>query len=92
MSSARWSLGGLIVYYSLFKMKLVPQWLSVWGMVGSALTLIATVLLMLDVIKIVTPVYLIMNTPTALCELSLAVFLMVRGFNPVASRCHGRSA
>jgi hypothetical protein len=86
-----WSLGGLTVYYCMFKMKLVPQWLSVWGIVGSTLTLIATVLLMLDVIKIFTPAYLIMNTPTALCELSLAVFLIVRGFNPVASHSNGRS-
>jgi hypothetical protein len=86
-----WTLGGLIVYYCTFKMKLVPQWLSVWGIVGSTLTLTATVLLMLDVIKIVTPVYFIMNTPTALCELSLAVFLTVNGFRPVASTSDGRS-
>jgi hypothetical protein len=85
-----WSLGGLIVYYCLFKMTLVPQWLSVWGIVGSTLTLVATVLLMLDVIKIVTPAYFIMNTPTALCELCLAVFLIRRGFNPVARHAPGQ--
>lgn len=86
-----WSLGGVIVYYCTFKMKLVPPWLSVWGIAGSTLTLIATVLLMLDVIEIVTPVYFIMNTPTALCELSLAVFLLVRGFDPAASHSSGPS-
>ncbi|MBK8900579.1 MAG: DUF4386 domain-containing protein [Anaerolineaceae bacterium] len=76
-----WSTGGLILYYCLYKMKLVPQWLSVWGFVGSALTLLATLLLMLNFIKIVTPVYFMLNAPTALFELSLALFLIVKGFN-----------
>ncbi len=78
-----WSLGGLILYYCIFKMKLAPKWLSIWGIVGSALTIIATLMLMLDFIKIVTPTYFIMNTPTALFELSLAFFLIVKGFNPI---------
>ncbi len=78
-----WSLGGLILYYCIFKMKLAPKWLSIWGIVGSALTIIATLMLMLDFIKIVTPTYFIMNTPTALFELSLAIFLIVKGFNPI---------
>lgn len=88
-----WSVGGLVLYYCTFKMKLVPQWLSVWGIVGSALTLAATVLLMLNVIKIITPAYFIMNTPTGLCELFLAARLIVRGFTPAAdedSSLHGR--
>jgi hypothetical protein len=86
-----WSLGGMIAYYCMFKMQLVPRWLSVWGMVASTLTLMATILLMFAVIRIVTPAYFIMNAPTALCELSLAVHLIVRGFNPVAGHSNGRS-
>lgn len=78
-----WSLGGLILYYCIFKMKLAPKWLSIWGIVGSSLTIIATLMLMLDFIKIVTPTYFMMNTPTALFELSLAFFLIVKGFNPI---------
>lgn len=68
---------------TLFKMVLIPKWLSIWGIVGSSLTIIATLMLMLDFIKIVTPTYFIMNTPTALFELSLAIFLIVKGFNPI---------
>jgi hypothetical protein len=78
-----WSLGGLILYYCIFKMKLAPKWLSIWGIVGSSLTIIATLMLMLDFMKIVTPTYFIMNTPIALFELSLAFFLIVKGFNPI---------
>jgi branched-subunit amino acid transport protein AzlD len=79
-----WSLGGLILFYCLFRMKLVPQWLSIWGIIGSLLTLMATFLLMFDVIKIVTPTYFIMNTPTALLELTLALYLIIKGFKPSA--------
>ena len=77
-----WCLGGLILYYCIFKMELVPKWLSIWGIVGSSLTIIATLMLMLGFIKIVTPTYFLMNSPTAFFELFLSVFLLVKGFNP----------
>jgi hypothetical protein len=80
-----WSLGGLILFYCLFRMKLVPQWLSIWGIIGSLLTLTATFMLMFDVIKIVTPMYLLMNAPTALLELTLALYLIIKGFKPIAA-------
>lgn len=80
-----WSIGGLFLYYCFFRTKLIPTWLSVWGFMGSVLTLIATLLLLLDLIKIITPIYFIMNTPTALFELVLAVFLIIKGFNPIAA-------
>ncbi len=83
-----WSIGGLILYYCLYQMKLIPQWLSIWGFVGSAVTLLSTLLLMLTIIEMATPIYFIMNTPTALFELILAVFLMVKGFNPIDVKFH----
>ncbi|MBC8554213.1 MAG: DUF4386 domain-containing protein [Candidatus Brocadiales bacterium] len=78
-----WSIGGLILYYCFFRMKLIPQWLSIWGGIGSAFTLLSTLLLMLTIIEMATPIYFIMNTPTALLELVLATFLIFKGFNPV---------
>lgn len=78
-----WSIGGLILYFSFYKMRLIPRWLSIWGGIGSALTLLATLLLMLTIIEMATPLYFIINTPTALFELFLAVYLLIKGFNPV---------
>ncbi|MBW7476307.1 DUF4386 domain-containing protein [Paenibacillus oenotherae] len=86
-----WSIGGLILYYCLYKIRLVPRWLSIWGIVGSSFTLAATVILMLNVITLTNPVYFILNTPTALFELIFAIFLIVRGFNPVESHIRTRS-
>ncbi|MDX8366447.1 DUF4386 domain-containing protein [Cytobacillus sp. IB215665] len=79
-----WSIGGLILYYCSFRMNLFPIWLSIWGFIGCILTLVVTFLLMFDVIKLITPIYFIMNTPTAIFELVLAVYLMMKGFNPIA--------
>ncbi|MDX8361864.1 DUF4386 domain-containing protein [Cytobacillus sp. IB215316] len=78
-----WSLGGLILYFCSFRMNLFPKWLSIWGFIGCNLTLVVTFLLMFDVIKLITPIYFIMNTPTAIFELVLAVYLIMKGFNPI---------
>jgi hypothetical protein len=80
-----WILGGLILCWAMLKTAVVPRWLSVWGIVGAVLTVIATLLYMLDFIEMLTPTYLTMNVPTALFELTLAVFLIARGFDPVAA-------
>ncbi len=78
-----WCIGGLLLYYCFYRMKIIPIWLSFWGLIGSTLTLSATLLLMFDLIKIVTPIYFIMLIPTALLDLVLAVYLIIRGFNPI---------
>ncbi len=75
-----WSIGGLILYFSLYKIKLIPRWLSIWGIIGSAFTLVTTILLMLNVITIVNPIYFILNAPIAFCELIVAILLIFRGF------------
>lgn len=76
-----WMTGGLILCYGLFKDRLVPRWLSVWGFTGAALTILATVMLMLEFIKMATPIYFALNVPTALFELTLAARLGFRGFD-----------
>lgn len=78
-----WVLGGLILCWCMFKMRLVPRWLSVWGIIGAVVTVTATLMYMLGFIEMATPTYMAMNAPSALFELSLAVFLIVKGFNPV---------
>jgi hypothetical protein len=78
-----WSLGGLILCYAFLQMKLIPNWLSVWGLLSSSLTLIATLLLIVDAIKVVTVVYFVLNGPAVLFEIALAVFLFTRGLRPI---------
>lgn len=84
-----WILGGLILCWAMLKTAVVPRWLSVWGIVGAVLTVIATLLYMLDVIEMMTPTYLALNVPTALFELTLAVFLIAWGFRSSAADSDG---
>ncbi|WP_078596239.1 DUF4386 domain-containing protein [Evansella clarkii] len=77
-----WSIGGLILYYCLYKIRIIPRWLSIWGMIGSTFTLFATLMIMLNLIELVSPVYFILNAPLAFGELILAILLIVKGFNP----------
>jgi hypothetical protein len=73
------SIGGLMFYALLYQTKLVPRWLSGWGMVGTAVAIAASLLFMVRVVDLVTSVYL--NFPLALQEMVFAVWLLVRGFN-----------
>ncbi|MNI70970.1 hypothetical protein D3C73_1268170 [compost metagenome] len=50
-------------------------------MIGSICTVAATLILLSGGISITTSAYMLLNAPTALGELILALFLMIKGFN-----------
>ena len=75
------SLGGLMFCYLLYETKLVPRWLSGWGLGGTALTMLASLLVMFRLIGIITPTYIVLNLPVALQEMFLALWLIMKGFN-----------
>lgn len=73
--------GNFLFYILLLNAKLIPQWLSVWGILGALLSAIASVLVLFRVVDIITPEYLVLNAPTALQDLVLGVWLILKGFN-----------
>lgn len=73
-----YGLGALILYYVLFQSELVPQWLSVWGLIGAILMLTMGLLRMFGYSVIFLAIPIILN------ELVLAVWLIVIGFNSSA--------
>jgi len=75
-------LGALLYYYIFYQTRLVPRWLSGWGLVGIALLLVATVLVMFSVIGAFSTFQVILALPIAVQEMALAVWLIVKGFNP----------
>ena len=65
------SLGALMFYYLLYKSKLIPRWLSVWGFIGAILFPVASV----------SEFFIL---PLVVNEMVLAVWLIFKGFNPSA--------
>lgn len=82
-----WSLGAVLLYLVFLRTSIVPLWLAAWGLAGSALTLVATILYMMDLIAVVTTAYIMLNVPTAVFEIVLAVYLIAKGFRrPVSAQ------
>jgi hypothetical protein len=75
-------LGALMYYYALYRSRLVPRWLSGWGIAAEFLMLIAC----LSALFSHTPVtsFTILILPIAVQEMVLAAWLIFRGFSPGA--------
>lgn len=72
------SLGALMIYFLFYQSKLIPRWLSVWGLIGAILYLAAGFFAMFSMD------FGILLAPLALQEMVLAVWLIVKGFSPTA--------
>jgi Domain of unknown function (DUF4386) len=76
---------GAFMYYSIFyQSKLVPRWLSGWGLIAALLLMAAILLVMFGVIEPMSTPQVILALPIAVQEMVLAIWLIVKGFNPSA--------
>jgi len=78
-------LGAIIFNYLLFKSKIVPRWLSVWGILAVALHFTEGLLTLFGVLPMDAET--IMALPIFLQEMVFAVWLIVKGFDPAALAC-----
>jgi hypothetical protein len=78
------TLGVSMYYYLLYRSRLVPRWLSGWGLIGAGLCLVATVNAGLTQDFGLTSVNTLLNIPIGLQEMVLAIWLIAKGFNPRA--------
>ena len=76
------SMGGLMFYYLWYQTRLAPRWLAGWGLVGTAVTLVASCLFMFRSIDLMTSVY--MDFSLALQEMVFAVWLIAKGIESPA--------
>ena len=70
-------LGALMFYFVLYQSRLVPRWLSTWGLVGAALGIVPPLGGMFGLSLG------ILVAPLALQEMVMAVWLIAKGFSPV---------
>ncbi len=79
-----WCIGAYLYYSMFFKTRLVPRWLSVWGLAGITLTVAASMLVLFHQITTLSSTQMLMSLPIAVQEMVLAIWLIVKGFNPPA--------
>jgi hypothetical protein len=76
--------GGLLYYRVFYQTRLVPRWLSAWGVGGVILGAAAALLVLFGVTGSMSPVQMALNAPIGLQEMVLAVWLIAKGFNTSA--------
>ena len=72
-------IGALLLYSALYKSKLLPRWLSIWGLFSAVAILTASVMNTFDISLVLAMVLVI---PIGLQEQAMAIWLIVKGFNP----------
>jgi hypothetical protein len=72
------SLGAMMIYYVFYQSKLLPRWMSVWGLIGAVLYLASGLSAMFGVSLG------FLMAPLALQEMVMAVWLIVKGFDESA--------
>jgi hypothetical protein len=71
------SLGALMFYYLFYQTKLIPRWLSGWGLIGAILYLAAGMMALFG-----TQLGILL-APLGVQEMIMAVWLIVKGFAPI---------
>lgn len=77
-------LGAALFYVLLFRSRIVPRWIAVWGLGGIPLYVAAYLLAMYGVVGINSAEVNLLCLPLAVQEMVLAVWMIARGFRPVA--------
>jgi hypothetical protein len=80
-----WCTGAFLYYIVFYQHRLVPRWLTVWGLVGITLTMLGCFLVMFHLIPASGIIQVVLNLPILPQELVLAVWLIVKGIDPRAS-------
>jgi hypothetical protein len=76
--------GSSMYYLVFFRTKLVPRWLSLWGLVAVAMLLTMVALVMFG--REPSGMMLVLALPIAAQEMVLALWLIVKGFDPNADK------
>jgi len=73
-------LGAAMYYYVFYRSRLLPRWLTGWGLAGVALGALAGLLVLFGVTGFLSTPQVALNVPIGVNEIVLAIWLIVRGF------------
>ena len=74
-------LGGLMYYWVFYRSRLVPRWLSAFGLVAVTSLMVSGLLVMFGLVEPFSPPQLVLALPIAVQEMVLAVWLIAKGFD-----------
>lgn len=74
-------IGGMCIYLTFYRTRLIPRWISVWGFIGMAAYLASA---LLHFFHMDTGIGFYLEMVLAPQEMFMAVWLIVKGFNPSA--------
>ncbi len=81
------SIGTLMIFALFYQTRLIPRWLSAWGMIGAVLYFVAKIASMfapLHTAPLIESGIGRLMIPTAIQEMVFAVWMIMKGFNPAA--------
>lgn len=72
-------LGNILFYLILYREKLVPKWLSIWGFIGNMAIMLASFFIIFQLIQVISTEYGLMSIPLVVQEIVLAIWLLTKG-------------
>ena len=76
-----WCVAAFIYYTVFYRTRLLPRWLSAWGLLGLLLMLIGAFAGMFGLVEAFSPPQMLLMFPIMLQEMVLAVWLIVKGYS-----------
>ena len=75
-------IGALVLYYELYKTKLIPAWLSIWGFISGIALITASLMVTLDIFT--AELAILLMIPLAVQEQIMALWMIFKGFTKSA--------
>jgi hypothetical protein len=72
--------GATLYYLVFYRSRLIPRWLSGWGLFGTALGFLSELLVLFAVVGSLSGAQMALNIPIAIQEMVFAVWLIWKGF------------
>jgi hypothetical protein len=79
------AVGATMYYWLFYRSRLVPRWLSAWGLVAIASLVVSVVLVLSGVVEPMSQAQVLLAAPIGLQEMVLAGWLIAKGFHPADS-------
>jgi hypothetical protein len=77
-------IGSIVLNYVLYQSRLIPRWLSVWGLIGAAFVILYGLIGISTLHTEINSTLTLLAAPIAVQEMLFAVWLIIKGYNKSA--------